>query len=118
MPIIGEHRESLASKDKACCHVLAAWDIEGSLSMLNPRVECVCKERVVVQRFVKLLLGVDCSVLESALGEVGCANCCKEGMGVRVCVVKKVVECLLNRVIYRHEVRRKTITPSLNSTHE
>ena len=86
--------------------------------MLSPPPKCVCKERVAFQGFVKALPGVNGTVLESAFGEVGCANCGEEGMRVWKYFSKKVVERLLDRVIYRHEVRRKTITLSLNRTYE
>ena len=110
--------ESLAFRDKVGCPALTFGVIEGFLSMLCPRVKCVCKERVAVQRFIKLILGVDRTVLESAFGEVGCANCGGEGMRVWKYFSQKAVECLLDRVIYRHEVRRKTITLSPNRTYE
>ena len=86
--------------------------------MLGPPGNCVWKEKVAFQRFVKLFVSVDCSVLESAFGEVRGANCGEEGMRVRKHFSKKVVERLLNRVICRRKLRRKTKTLSLNGTHE
>ena len=117
-PIIGKRREGPASRDEACCHVLAARVMEGFLSMPSPRVECILKERVARKCFAELLPGINHGVLESAFGEVGCANCGEEGMRVRIYFSEKAIERLLNRVIYRYKVRRKTITLLLDSTHE